>query len=224
MCLTHSTGFSNFWFIEPDHKLHIHFEPGTQLQLFRRRFHPAAIRHRTRPQGARTGARYRRSDQGQFRSAGHDPHQPGWHNDFAGNFADGWNDQGQPQDHDKRSKPRAAGSMNTTISDLAKFAAALVRGDGLSAASRAEMTKPQLHITTAHQFPLFGRRPAGESSSARICMPAWASSSSMARRVTAFTKVVMMARRPIRWSAWKPASAVLSFCRMMSAAKRASPI
>jgi CubicO group peptidase (beta-lactamase class C family) len=31
MCLTHSTGFSNFWFIEPDHKLHIHFEPGTRF-------------------------------------------------------------------------------------------------------------------------------------------------------------------------------------------------
>jgi hypothetical protein len=30
MCLTHSTGFSNFWFIEPDQKLHIHFEPGTR--------------------------------------------------------------------------------------------------------------------------------------------------------------------------------------------------
>jgi hypothetical protein len=45
--------------------------------------------------------------------------------------------------------------MNTTISDLSKFAAALVSGDGLSPASRAEMTKPSLHITTAHQFPLF---------------------------------------------------------------------
>jgi CubicO group peptidase (beta-lactamase class C family) len=31
MCLTHSTGFSNFWFIEPDQKLHIHFEPGTHF-------------------------------------------------------------------------------------------------------------------------------------------------------------------------------------------------
>jgi len=27
MALTHSTGFSNFWIIEPDQKLHIHFEP-----------------------------------------------------------------------------------------------------------------------------------------------------------------------------------------------------
>jgi len=46
--------------------------------------------------------------------------------------------------------------MDTTISDLPKFAAALVSGDGLTAASRAEMTKPQLHITTARQFPPFG--------------------------------------------------------------------
>ena len=31
MALTHSTGFSNFWFIEPDQKLHIHFEPSTHF-------------------------------------------------------------------------------------------------------------------------------------------------------------------------------------------------
>ena len=30
MCLTHSTGFENFWFIEPDQKLRIHFEPGSR--------------------------------------------------------------------------------------------------------------------------------------------------------------------------------------------------
>jgi CubicO group peptidase (beta-lactamase class C family) len=30
MCLTHSTGFNNFWFVEPDQKLQIHFEPGTR--------------------------------------------------------------------------------------------------------------------------------------------------------------------------------------------------
>jgi len=45
--------------------------------------------------------------------------------------------------------------MDTTISGLPKFVAALVRGDGLSVASRAEITKPDLHITTAHLWPLF---------------------------------------------------------------------
>jgi len=46
---------------------------------------------------------------------------------------------------------------------MAHFALALVRGDGLTAGSRAEMTKPQLHITTAHQFPPFlPDLPAGQ--------------------------------------------------------------
>jgi hypothetical protein len=45
--------------------------------------------------------------------------------------------------------------MNTTISDLSAFTAALVRGDGLAASSRAEMTEPWLHITTANLFPMF---------------------------------------------------------------------
>jgi CubicO group peptidase (beta-lactamase class C family) len=35
MALTHSTGFNNFWFIEPDQKLRIHFDPGKALQLLR---------------------------------------------------------------------------------------------------------------------------------------------------------------------------------------------
>ena len=86
-----------------------------------------------------------------------------FHNGSEANVADGWNDQGQPQEHSQRKKVRVAGSMNTTISDFSKFAAALVRGDGLSAASRAEMTKPQLHIPSAGQFPLFAPRSSAES-------------------------------------------------------------
>jgi CubicO group peptidase (beta-lactamase class C family) len=78
-----------------------------------------------------------------------------WRDAFAANLADGWNDQGQSQPNDRRKKVRVAGSMDTTIADLPKFVAALVRGDGLSAASRAEMTRPLLHLTTAHQFPPF---------------------------------------------------------------------
>ena len=78
-----------------------------------------------------------------------------WRPDFRPNLADGWNDKGEPLEHDERSNVRVAGSMDTTISDLAKFIAALVRGDGLSTAARAEMVKPSLHIGTAHQFPNF---------------------------------------------------------------------
>ena len=156
MCLTHSTGFSNFWFIEPDQKLHIHFEPGTHFSysgegLILLQF---AIEHGRKAQGL--GLDVGDLTKANFDRLGMTRTSLTWRNGQDPNVADGWDDQGQPQPHSKRSKVRAAGSMNTTITDFAKFTAALVRGDGLSAGARAEIVKPQLHIPTAHQFPLFG--------------------------------------------------------------------
>jgi CubicO group peptidase (beta-lactamase class C family) len=156
MCLTHSTGFSNFWFIEPDNKLHIHFEPGTRFSYSGEGFIllQFVVEHGRKAQGL--GLDVGDLAKANFERLGMTRTSLVWlNNNPEPNVADGWNDQGQPQPHDKRSKVRVAGSMNTTISDLSKFAAALVRGDGLSAASRAEMTKPRLHIATAHLFPLF---------------------------------------------------------------------
>jgi CubicO group peptidase (beta-lactamase class C family) len=156
MCLTHSTGFSNFWFLEPDHKLHIHFEPGTRFSYSGEGFIllQFVIEHGRKAQGL--GLDVGDLTKANFDRLGMTHTSLVWSKDNPDtNVADGWNDQGQPQAHDKRSKVRVAGSMNTTISDLPKFVAALVRGDGLSAASRAEITKPSLHITTAGQFPLF---------------------------------------------------------------------
>ena len=150
MCLTHSTGFSNFWFIEPDRKLRINFEPGSRyaysgeglilLQIVIEQGLGLDVGHLTQEVFDRL--RMTRTSLV-------------WRDDFASNLADGWNDKGQPQKHDDRSKVRAAGSMDTTISDMAKFAAAMARGDLLSKNSRAEMTKRQLHIKTKNQFPPF---------------------------------------------------------------------
>jgi CubicO group peptidase (beta-lactamase class C family) len=153
MCLTHSTGFNNFWFMEPDQKLRIHFDPGTRFSysgegMILLQF---AIEHGRKAQGL--GLDVGDLTKANFDRLGMTRTSLMWRPDFATNLADGWNDKGQVKEHDQRSKVRAAGSMDTTITDFPKFAAALVRGDGLSAASRAEMIKPQLHLTTAHQFP-----------------------------------------------------------------------
>jgi CubicO group peptidase (beta-lactamase class C family) len=156
MSLTHSTGFANFWFIEPAQKLRIHFDPGTQFSysgegLSLLQF---AIERGKTSQGL--GVDMDDLTTTTFTRLGMTRTRLMWRPDFAPNLADGWNDKGQPLPHDERSKVRVAGSMDTTITDLSKFVAALVRGDGLSKNSRAEMTKPQLHLTTAHQFPNFG--------------------------------------------------------------------
>jgi CubicO group peptidase (beta-lactamase class C family) len=153
MSLTHSTGFANFWFLEPDKKLRIHFEPGARYAYSGE----GLILLQFVIERGRKGLGI---DVGDLTKASFDRLRMTrtsliWRDDFAANLADGWNDRGEPQEHDQRSKVRASGSMDTTISDMAKFVAGLVRGDGLSKASRAEMTKPQLHIGTAHQFPPF---------------------------------------------------------------------
>jgi CubicO group peptidase (beta-lactamase class C family) len=155
MCLDHSTGLNNFWFFEPDHKLHIHFDPGTRFSYSGEGFIllQFVIEHGRKEQGL--GLDVGDLTQANFARLGMSRTSLLWHNGQDNDVADGWNDQGQAKPHANRTKVRAAGSMNTTISDMAKFTAALVRGDGLTPASRAEMTKGSLHITTRNQFPMF---------------------------------------------------------------------
>ena len=147
--LTHSAGFSNFGFLEPDGKLKIHFEPGTRYAysgdgLILLQF------VLERGLGLDIGAEMQRRVFDRF---GMKNTSMVWRADFANNLADGWKEDGKTEPHDERSKVRAAGSMDTTIADFAKFAAGYVRGDGLTPASRAELTRGQLAIRTASQFP-----------------------------------------------------------------------
>jgi CubicO group peptidase (beta-lactamase class C family) len=154
--LTHSTGFANFWFIEPDEKLRIHFDPGSRFSYSGEGMSllQFVIENGRKDRGlgvdlgALTEATFARL--GMLRTS------LVWRSDFRPNLADGFNDRGEVVEHDERSKVRVAGSMDTTIADLAKFVAALVRRDGLSDAAYREIVKPTLHITTAHQFPNFG--------------------------------------------------------------------
>jgi len=153
--LSHSTGFPNFSWIEPDHKLRIHFNPGTRYSysgegLILLQF---VIENGRKDRGL--GLDMGALTQATFDRLGMSRTSLQWRPDFRPNLADGFNDEGKALPHDERSKVRVAGSMDTTIADLSKFFGALVRHDGLSAAAYAEMVKPQLHIGTAHQFPNF---------------------------------------------------------------------
>lgn len=147
--LTHSPGFANFGFLEPDGKLRFHFEPGARyaysgdgiilLQFVLER-----------GLGLDLGREMQRRVFDRF---GMRNTSMIWRPDFRANLADGWDINGKIEPHDERSAVRAAGSMDTTIEDFVRFAAAFARGEGLSAASRAEIVRPQLPITTRTQFP-----------------------------------------------------------------------
>ena len=149
MLLNHASGFSNFGFLEPDGKLKFHFDPGTRysysgdgiilLQFVLEK-----------GLGLNVGEEMQK---GVFDPLGMKNTSLIWRNDFSRRTADGWTIDGKTVPHDDRSKVRAAGSMDTTISDISRLAAAIARGDLVSAAAREDFTRPQLPIRTASQFP-----------------------------------------------------------------------
>lgn len=156
--LSHRSGFANFGFLEPDQKLKFHFEPGARygysgdgmilLQFVLEQ-----------GLGLNLGEEMQRRV---FTPLGMTRTAMMWRPDFAGNLADGWQADGKPEPHDERSYPRAAGSLDSTIADMAKLVAAFVNGTGLSAKSHAEMIRPQAPITTPSQFPtLVAELPPG---------------------------------------------------------------
>lgn len=148
MLLTHSAGFSNFYWDNPGEKLVIHFEPGSRYaysgdgQILLQFVLEKGL-------GLDLGKEMQRRAFDRF---GMKTTSMMWRADFAANLADGWDEAGKTEPHDERSRVRAAGSMDTTIADFARFAAGVMRGEGLSPAARAEMIKANLPITTASQF------------------------------------------------------------------------
>jgi CubicO group peptidase (beta-lactamase class C family) len=149
--LTHSAGFANFSWDEPDQKLRFHFDPGSRYSysgegIILLQF---ALEQGL---GLKLGDEMQRRV---FDRLGMINTSMMWRPDFAQNLADGWKIDGSIEPHDERSKVRAAGSMDTSIADMAKFAAGFMHGEGLTLASRAEMLKAQLPISTRSQFPNF---------------------------------------------------------------------
>lgn len=149
MLLAHSPGFANYAWVEPDGKLRIHFEPGSRYAYSGEGYILLQF-VLERGLGLDVGEEMQRRVFDRF---GMKNTSMTWRPDFADNLADGWRIDGTPEPHDERSKVRASGSMDTTIEDIARFAAGYVRGDGLSPRSRAELVESQLPITTAIQFP-----------------------------------------------------------------------
>lgn len=151
MAMTHSTGFANFAFLEPDGKLRIHFDPGTHFSYSGEGIMLLQF-GLEQGLGLNVGAELQRRF---FGPLGMTRTGLMWRPDFATNLADGWTGEGKIEPHDERSRVRVAGSMDTTIADLATFAAYMVRGGGLSKAAAAERVRGSLRVTTATQFPNF---------------------------------------------------------------------
>jgi CubicO group peptidase (beta-lactamase class C family) len=149
--LSHTTGLANFAFLEPDQKMRFHFDPGSRYAYSGEGIILMQFVLET-GLGLKVGDEMQRRVFDRF---GMTRTSMMWRADFADNLADGYGLTGAFEAHDQRSRPRAAGSMDTTIADFAKFLAGFSRGEGLTPRSRAAMIEPQIAITTPSQFPTF---------------------------------------------------------------------
>jgi CubicO group peptidase (beta-lactamase class C family) len=149
MSLGHATGFANFSFLEPDKKLRIHFDPGSRYAYSGEGIMLLQF-------GIEMGLGLNVEEELQrrfFKPLGMTRTSLKWQDHFAGNVADGWDEAGKAEEHDQRSRVRAAGSMDSSITDMAKMAAAMVRGYGMTTAQASAFSKGSIAITTRQQFP-----------------------------------------------------------------------
>lgn len=147
--LTHTSGFANFRWLEADGRLRFHHDPGIRYGYSGEGFYILQLileEGLGLDVGGEMQARV-------FDRFGMKDTSMSWRPDFAANLADGYGLDGAMEPHDERGSVSAAGSMDTSIADQARLWAGIVRGDGLSVASRAELVRPQAPITSLHQFP-----------------------------------------------------------------------
>ena len=150
MLLSHTSGLLNFATMEPDKNLHLHSRPGTQFNYSGEGLNLVqfAIEQKMHkpldelmqealfmPLGmTRTGMIYRK--------------------EFEGDVADRYDLNEKFRSQTKRFPARAAGSMSTSVEDLASFAMALLDDKIIRGSTRAQMLKPVLYLTSEHEFPL----------------------------------------------------------------------
>jgi len=147
--LSHTSGLANFRWLEPDQRLRFHHDPGSRYGYSGEGFY---ILQTILEEGLRLDLG-KEMQARVFDRFGMTRTSMSWRPDFSENLADGYGLDGKMEPHDERSRASAAGSMDTTIADQARLWAGIVRGDGLSRASRAELVRAQFPIASAHQFP-----------------------------------------------------------------------
>lgn len=149
--LTHSSGLADQRFYEPDNKFRFNLEPGSRYAYSNEGVNLAQFVIEE-SLGLKVGDEMNRR---LFQPLGMTRSSMIWRDDFKGNLADGVHEDGKWEAHDDRSSVKAAGSLDTTITDMSKLAAAMVSGWGLSAKARAELDKASFPIVSEAQFPPF---------------------------------------------------------------------
>ena len=147
-CLSHSSGFANWRWYEPDQKLHVQFEPGTQYSysgegLCYLQFVIEKI----------TGKSLNALMQEKiFGPLGMTHSSYTWQPEFEADYSLGHNPEGKPYPKDKDNAPRSASTLETTPDDYALFTAAVLQKKILTPPGYHRLFQQQLRLRSKHQM------------------------------------------------------------------------
>jgi CubicO group peptidase (beta-lactamase class C family) len=149
MLLDHTSGFPNWRRFTPDKKLRIYFPPGTKFAYSGEGIALAQMVVETVTNESVTEL-----------MNGHIFHPLGmtrtsmvWDERFEDDYANGYDERGKSLGAERRREGDAAGSMQTTLRDYARFVQAVLSGAIPDRKGREAMLHPQIQITSKHEFP-----------------------------------------------------------------------
>jgi len=164
MLLSHTSGFPNLRFLNPDRKLNINFEPGSRyaysgegmqlLQLVIESITKKPLKELMQERVFGPLGMSRTSMVSEQR--------------FENDYANGYDEWGRPLGHQQREIAAAAGSMQTTLRDFARFLQAVIASKGLPKAARELMLTPQIQISSKKQFPTLSMATTEENRGIRL--------------------------------------------------------
>ena len=164
MLLNHTPGFPNWRWFEDDHKLHIHFEPGSRfaysgegialLQLVVEAVTKKPLEDLMQERVFQPLGMTRTSMVSHLR--------------FESDSANGYDEQENSLGPQRRLQAQAAGSMKTTTADFARFIQAVLQGQGLRKETKDLMLSPQIQILSKHEFPPLAAETTEENKPIRL--------------------------------------------------------
>lgn len=151
--LDHSSGLPNWRRFTADGKLRIYFTPGSRFAYSGEGIDLAQMVVETvtkRPITALMNARL-------FEPLGMRRTSMVWEPRFESDYANAYDERGKSLGPQRRTAGDAAGGMQTTLRDYARFVQAVLSGAIPDPRSRGAMLGPQIQILSAHEFPSLAR-------------------------------------------------------------------
>jgi CubicO group peptidase (beta-lactamase class C family) len=159
MLLSHTAGFANLRALEPGRQITIHFDPGTRfaysgqgLQLLQLVVEAATGAPLADLMHARIFVPLRMTRTSMT-----------WQPQFENDFANGYDEYGRSLGPQRRPRADAAGSMQTTLADVARLMQSAREGSRLRARTRDLMFSQQIAIHSKRQFPTLAAETTEEN-------------------------------------------------------------